>query len=124
MDSPQGFIRDTGSVFETFNDTHTWDDILAPHGYERVGEHRWVGPMSEGGTPGVHRLPFSNHIFVHHSVDPLNPFGRQRAHDKFSAWCQLNHAGILEHALRELECEQGLLPARSDAGGMNGETKH
>lgn len=88
------------SVIERFNDSASIAAILERGGYVPVGA-RWVAPSSSTGDPGVVLLTGDDgrqRVYSHHGSDVL---GDGYAHDAFSVWCQLEHGGDVQAAVRQ-----------------------
>lgn len=102
QDRYQGVQRRTygegESVIRAFNDAHQLRPTLESFGYRPAGP-RYISPHSSSGIPGVVILPGSDGrlCYVHHASDPLSD---GHAHDVFSVFCQLEHAGNVTRAVR------------------------
>ena len=91
----------TGSVIEAFNQQADFASIIEPHGYEPQGRNRWMWSGSSTRVAGVVRVPRTGRLFSHHPNDPLYTGGPGGgAHDAFSAWCILEHAGNVPKAVK------------------------
>lgn len=91
----------TGSVIEAFNQQADFASIIEPHGYEPRGRNRWMWPGSSTRVAGVVQVPRTGRLFSHHPNDPLYTGGPGGgAHDAFSAWCILEHAGNVPKAVK------------------------
>lgn len=90
----------TASVIDTFNAAHDVRELLRHHGYIPKRGNRWMHPESTTGMAGVRLLPESDppRVFSSHGCCPLND---GHAHDAFSVWCILAHAGDTKAAVRE-----------------------
>ena len=102
------------SIIARFNEAASIGAILERAGYVPAGA-RWVAPQSSTGDPGVVLLTGDDgtqRIYSHHGSDVL---GDGYAHDAFSVWCQLEHGGNVQAAVRQaaadLELEE--LPCRT-----------
>ncbi|MBK1656507.1 YfjI family protein, partial [Allochromatium vinosum] len=90
----------TASVIDSFNAAHDVRELLRHHGYIPKRGNRWMHPESTTGMAGVRLLPESDppRVFSSHGCCPLND---GHAHDAFSVWCILAHAGDTKAAVRE-----------------------
>lgn len=88
------------SPIDTFNHLNDWCALLAQYGYKKRGK-KWLHPSSTSGMAGVfisYRDDVNGRYISSHSSDPLTGYSR----DKFDLYCQHEHSGNFEAALRQL----------------------
>lgn len=77
---------------DAFNSAYTVDEILAQHGYDFDGKHRYRHPDSESGSYSASVR--DGRVYALSPNDPLyNADASKRAHDAFSVLCTLTHGG-------------------------------
>lgn len=121
-EEPSRFTASNGSGLrpgDDFNERGTWEPILEPHGWTRVGQSGerklWRRPGKD--TPGISATTGSlskagNDLFVvfssnAHPFDSCGPGGKAGAsYTKFAAYTLLNHGGDFAAATRAL-ADQG-----------------
>ena len=94
---------------DVFAATHSWEQILEPHGWKAVGRHAgitdWRRPGKEGrgqsATTGYH----GRDVFYVFSTNAL-PFDHNQGYDKFHVWVILNFSGDYRAAAKSLTEEK------------------
>ena len=77
---------------DAFNSAYTVDEILAQHGYDFDGKHRYRHPNSESGSYSASVR--DGRVYALSPKDPLyNADASKCAHDAFSVFCTLAHGG-------------------------------
>src|SRR5262249_15286789 len=80
---------------DDFNRRASWDDILIPHGWARVGggrdEERWCRPGKDHGVSATTDHAGNGLLYVFSSN--ADPFEDSRGYSKFTAYALLNHEG-------------------------------
>ncbi|WP_417879537.1 YfjI family protein [Vibrio sp.] len=97
--SPPKFVSQTGvSPIDHFNNSITWDELLANKGFKRKGK-KWLHPDSTSGAPGVfisYRDDSNGRYVSSHTSDPLcDGF----SHDKFDVYCQFEYGSISQETI-------------------------
>lgn len=82
----------------------SWNEILAPHGYQQCSETTWVRPgkkCSEGISLSI--ADFSPFVITNFSgSDPLLPVGKGTKLTKLRLYAKLNHNGDIDKAKKSL----------------------
>jgi hypothetical protein len=98
-----------GSVIDEYNKATNVVDLLAGAGYTHCGGARWLWSGSTSGIPGVCILS-SGLVFSHHPGDPLHG---EHAHDAFSLFTTLNHAGNIAGAVKAAAAQLGMTKTKA-----------
>ena len=96
---------------DDFNARATWDDILTPHGWRKVGDRgdgaRWCRPGKAAGvsaTTGYCKGKLGDGLLYVFSTN-ADPFEDEHAYSKFVAHALLDHGGDFNAAARSLAAE-------------------
>ena len=89
---------------DLFNQQASWEDVLIPHGWQRVrtsmGESHWRRPGKR--TPGISATTNHNGHDLLYVFSTSTAFEFEKGYTKFSAYALLNHNGDFSAAAREL----------------------
>ena len=98
----------THPVVESFNQRHSWPEILEPAGWTSRDGITWTRPGKQFGTSAklVHGADGSELLTVFSgNAGPLSPSGSHRTVNKFEAWRLLSHRGDNSAAFRAAKQE-------------------
>jgi putative DNA primase/helicase len=98
----------THPVVESFNQRHSWQDILSPAGWRSHDGVNWTRPGKSSGNSAkmVHGADGSELLTVFSgNAGPLSPNGSHRTFSKFVAWGLLAHQGDYSAAFRAAKQE-------------------
>ncbi len=101
----------THQVVESFNQRHSWPEILQPAGWTSRDGITWTRPGKQFGTSAklVHGSDGSELLTVFSgNAGPLSPSGSHRTVSKFEAWRLLQHQGDNSAAFRAAKQEAAL----------------
>lgn len=98
----------------SYNEAHKVEELLAKHGYEDHGNHRWSAPSSTG-APGIRPIPGKVDLWrSDHGSDVLNG-----TFDAWTAYVLLEHGGDVDAAERaEGECILDEFEVLADDGAV------
>ena len=104
---PSGFPSSGTRPGDLFNQRATWDEVLAPHGWELVRvvgeEGQWRKPDKQGpGISATTNYGGSDLLYVFSTSTVFEP---QRGYTKFYAYTLLNHGGDFAAAARALAAQ-------------------
>ena len=85
------------SVIDRYNQEHNIHMLLQAYGYKRTAKNRYLSPRSTSGLSGVSVFE-DNTAYSHHASDP---FDSAHSFDAFELFCQYEHAGDVQRAVRE-----------------------
>ncbi|MBY7995804.1 DUF3987 domain-containing protein [Vibrio fluvialis] len=88
------------SPIDAFNQANDWHSLLSQYGFKKRGK-KWLHPDSTSGIAGVfisYRDDQAGRYVSSHSSDPLSGYSR----DKFDLYCQFEHGGDFEAALKQV----------------------
>lgn len=89
-------------VIDGWNHAHSLHDTLVRHGYEHVGQNRYLWSGSTTRTPGVVVFEESGRVYSHHPEDPL--YGAH-GHDPFNVFKVLECDGDFRKAIEQARNE-------------------
>lgn len=91
------------SPIDAFNQANDWHSLLSQYGFKKRGK-KWLHPDSTSGVAGVfisYRDDQAGRYVSSHTSDPLTGYSR----DKFDLYCQFEHGGDFEAALKQVGTE-------------------